>query len=399
MEANGLQLPFYRYDYSGEMKVGISGVHDGDRLARLSFYMTGQTNLSGFRFLATIDDIYYGCYRSYQEDEWIPSGFATIQVAGLSNTETRDLYLRPLKVTYDESGKYSSAFRGPKSNTVQISPEPKHPETSGVVRDLQLEKGDLIYTSAKTFNDSNFDYSSQYSYGGNSYDPISFTPNVAVGIFYATAKIDARFVDGTKDTTQKWFVDFNVNSVSIKNIKEPFKFLLEGDGTRGIAEAFDSQRTFLGKNNPNMTVEQEKIIEYRLRYEYVKAKKSIKQKLSTLLSQNPSLLLKNISTYRRLLDLLVGDDLDLQLYPNKFKIPYIGIIYLHPKIISAHHQDATPFNYSLKNIRGKNLKQGQSNLAILTNYPQDFSYFSMLPLYNVISEDQVFGNNNLTDAN
>ena len=188
LEANGLQLPFYRYDYSGEMKVGISGVHDGDRLARLSFYMTGQTNLSGFRFLATIDDIYYGCYRSYQEDEWIPSGFATIQVAGLSNTETRDLYLRPLKVTYDESGKYSSAFRGPKSNTVQISPEPKHPETSGVVRDLQLEKGDLIYTSAKTFNDSNFDYSSQYSYGGNSYDPISFTPNVAVGIFYATAK-------------------------------------------------------------------------------------------------------------------------------------------------------------------------------------------------------------------
>jgi len=398
-EVNGLQLPFSRYNYSGDCRIDISGVHNGDRVSALEFFVSGETNLSNFRFVATVDDLYYGCFRAYQEEEWIPSGYANVQVGGLSNTERRSIYLRAIAVTYDESGKVLTAYRGPRSRDEKIEPEPVIPQTSGVSIDLEFEKGDLIYSAVKTFSDSNFDYSSQYSYGGTSYDPISFTPNVAVGVFFAKAKINARFIDGTKDFTQKWFIDYNINSVNINSIKDPFTFLLGRDGGRGISEAFNAERTLLGKNNPDMDKSQERIIEYRMRHEYYKAKHFLKEKIGKMLMDNPTLLTRNLPTYRRLLDLLVGDNLRLNLYSNSFTIPYIGVIYINPKIICAHHADATSFNYNLKNIRGKNLKQGQSNLAMLVNYPQDFSYFSILPLYSVIDPDQVLGNVNMTDSN
>jgi hypothetical protein len=399
IKTNGLQYPFSKYDYSGDCHISITGVHDGDRRAALEFFVSGETNLSGFRFLATIDDIYYGCFRPYQEPEWIPSGFANVQVAGLSNTEKLKIDLRAIAVTYDESGYVLTAYRGPKSRQVKINPEPITPETSGVFKNLQFEKGDLVYSAAKTFGDSNFDYSSQYSYDGTSYDPIPFTPNVAVGVFYASAKINARFIDGTEDFTRQWFIDYNINSVNVSSIKKPFTFLIARDGGRGIAEAFNAERTLLGKNNPDMDKSQERIIEYRLRHEYDKAKHFLKEKLNKMLMQNPTLLTRNLPTYRRLLDLIVGDNVDLNPISRHFSVPYIGIIYLNPKIICAHHADATSFNYNLKNIRGKNIKQGQSNLAILTNYPQDFSYFSLLPLYSIFEPNQVLGSENMTDSN
>jgi hypothetical protein len=401
---NGLEYPvgYYRRGYTDADPtynyVDITNVENGDQVATLSFTVLNATDLTNYKFAAYVDGIYYGAYRAYQEAGWIAAGFGKIVIGGLVNNEDHQIQLQALYVTYNLNGTLNNATRGLISNQVMASPTPNLANHTHQRQLSEFENGNIISLSVGSFTDSNFNYSSQYNYGGNSYDPIPFNPNVSIGAFNAKIYIDTRLIDSAIDGTNGWFVDYSFTDIDVK-VLSPYNILLGTDGNRGIASAFNAARDSLGKNNPNMDIGQERIIEYHLRRQYVKAEPFLNKKIKKMLMENQNVLMRSLPTYRSFLNLLTLATRDVKVTPKILKISYIGSIFVNPKIIAAHHSSATAFGYTLKNSRGKNLKQGQNNLAISINYPQNFSCFSYLPLYSVRTPEDVLGNPNMTDTN
>ena len=369
----------------------ISINSDGDQRAEVYFEVAlgGQIdNVGDYRFAVFINDIFNGYYRANTQTDGVANG--TFTIGGLINNTESSIQIQTTHARYNQDGTIYRAEKSPKSNIVQANPSWNLAVRSFPQRRPGNEHCDIITASIGSYFDSNFNGLTQYYYDGDFYDAITFNPSVSISVIYATINMRARILDSSRDTTSQNFIDYNIKNVDVK-LDEPFDALIDSDGERGIARAFNAERDRLGKNNPNMSARQQTIIEYNLRREYIKTKPFLAKKFQKILQQNASTLVNSLPTYRSILNILSFNDPRVNLVSQDFTVQYAGTIFINPKIIAAHTEDVTSFNYILKSSRGRDLKQGKSSLAMLINYPQNFSSFSYMPLSSLLTVNEVLG--------
>jgi hypothetical protein len=369
----------------------ISLVSNGDQRAEISFQVALDgiiDNVGDYRYVVFVDGVFHGFYRANAQSNGVANG--TFTIGGLINDVPNTIQIQTAHARYNEDGTIYRAERSARSNIIQVNPLWNLAPRSFLGRIAENETCDIINSSVGSYFDSNFNGLTQYSFNGNSYDPIAFNPNVSVAVAYATIHLRARILDSSRDTTSQNFIDYNIKNIDV-TLGESFDVCIDSDGQRGIARAFNAERDRLGKNNPDMNSQQEAIIEYNLRREYIKAKPLLAKKLQKTLQQNADTLINSLPTYRSLLNILSFSSQRATLISQDFKIYYAATIFINPKIIAAHSTTSTPFDYSLTSLRGRILNKGRNNLAILTNYPQNFSYFSYIPLSSLLTVNEVLG--------
>jgi hypothetical protein len=370
----------------------ISLVSNGDQRAEIYFEVALDgiiDNVGDYRFAVFVNGEFHGFYKANTQANGVANG--TFTIGGLINNTESQIRIQTTHARYNENGTIYRAEKSAKSNALQVDPTFSLAARSFPDKRSQYETCDIISSSVGSYFDANFNGLTQYDYNGSLYDPIAFTPNVAISVMYAKIHVRARGLLSSRDTTSQSFVDYNIKNIELE-LDEPFNVCIGTNGQRGISEAFNAEVALLGKDNPNMQFQQQKVIEYNLRREYVKAKPFITKKFQKMLQQNAGSLMNSLPTYRQLLNILSFSNTSLNYVNKDFTIRYAATIFVNPKIIAAHNVSATRFNYALENQRGRDLKLGKNNLAILINYPQNFSYYSYIPLSSVLTTDEVLGN-------